>query len=79
MNRSILRAAACAALVSATLLAVPEVRAEDAATTAVKTAQSTLRDLRVAEVIQMDLSVDEGGTFTYRTKLQLSFKYEHST
>jgi flavin-binding protein dodecin len=36
----------------------------------------TLRDLRVAEVIKQDIHLDEGGAITYRTKLQLSFKYE---
>ncbi len=49
---------------------------EDAASEAVKTAAETIRDLRVAEVIKQDIHVDEGGTITYRTKLQLSFKYE---
>ncbi len=49
---------------------------EDAATSAVKTAQETLRGLRVAEVVEQDLSIDEGGSFTFRTKLRLSFKYE---
>lgn len=49
---------------------------EDAATSAVKTAQETLRGLRVAEVVEQDLSIDDGGGFTFRTKLRLSFKYE---
>lgn len=49
---------------------------EDAATTAVKTAQQTLRDLRVAEVIEQDLTVDGNGGITFRTKVRLSFKYE---
>jgi flavin-binding protein dodecin len=49
---------------------------EDAATTAVKTAQETLRGLRVAEVVEQDLSIDDGGGLTFRTKLRLSFKYE---
>jgi dodecin len=49
---------------------------EDAATSAVKTAQQTIRDLRVAEVVELDLTVDEGGSFTYRAKVRLSFKYE---
>lgn len=48
---------------------------EDAARTAVTTAGSSLRDLRVAEVVQQDLALDEGG-ITFRTKLRLSFKYE---
>ena len=49
---------------------------EDAATTAVKTAQGTLRDLRVAEVVEQDLAVDGDGGITFRTKVRLSFKYE---
>jgi hypothetical protein len=50
---------------------------EDAAVTAVKTAGATLRDLRVAEVVQQDLDLGgEGGEITYRVKLRVSFKYE---
>ena len=49
---------------------------EEAAAEAIRTAAGTLRDLRVAEVVKMDIAVDEGGALTYRTKLQLSFKYE---
>ena len=49
---------------------------ENAAATAVKTASKTLRDLRVAEVVKQDIHIDEGGAITYRTKLQISFKYE---
>jgi hypothetical protein len=49
---------------------------EEAAATAVKTAQGTLRDLRVAEVAAMDVSIEEDGSLVYRTKLRLSFKYE---
>ncbi len=49
---------------------------EDAATTAVTTARGTLRDLRVAEVVSQDIHIDESGAITYRTKLQISFKYE---
>jgi flavin-binding protein dodecin len=52
---------------------------EDAAVTAVNTARKSLRDLRVAEVVEQDLSVEEGGEITYRTKLRLSFKYEDPT
>ena len=52
---------------------------EDAAAEAVKTAGETIRDIRVAEVVKQDLHVEEGGTIIYRTKLQLSFKYEHET
>lgn len=49
---------------------------EDAALVAVKTAGSTIRDLRVAEVVEQDLHIEEGGAVTYRTKLQISFKYQ---
>jgi flavin-binding protein dodecin len=50
---------------------------EDAAAEAIRTAAGTIRDLRVAEVVKQDIHLDEGGAITYRTKLQLSFKYEH--
>ncbi len=50
---------------------------EDAASQAIKTAGETLYDLRVAEVIKQDVHVDEGGGITFRTKLELSFKYDH--
>jgi flavin-binding protein dodecin len=49
---------------------------EDAAAEAVKTAGETLHDLRVAQVVQQDIHLGEGGAITYRTKLELSFKYE---
>ncbi len=49
---------------------------EDAAAEAVRTASQTIRDLRVAEVVEQDLHLEEGGAITYRTKLQISFKYE---
>jgi flavin-binding protein dodecin len=50
---------------------------EDAASDAVKTAAQTIRDLRVAEVVKQDIHLEESGAITYRTKLQLSFKYDH--
>jgi dodecin len=49
---------------------------EDAAAQAIRTAAGTIRELRVAEVLEQDIHLDEGGAITYRTKLQLSFKYE---
>jgi len=49
---------------------------EDAAAEAVRTAARTIRDLRVAEVVKQDIHLGEGGAITYRTKLELSFKYE---
>jgi len=50
---------------------------EDAAAEAVRTASETIRDMRVAEVVKQDIHLDENGAITYRTKLQLSFKYQH--
>jgi flavin-binding protein dodecin len=49
---------------------------EEAAKTAVETASGTLRDLRVAEVIKLDMTVEDGKVKSYRTRLNLSFKYE---
>ena len=49
---------------------------EDAARNAVKTAAKSLRDLRVAEVAQLDLHIENGKVIAYRTKLKLSFKFE---
>ena len=50
---------------------------EDAAATAVKTASGSLRDLRVAEVAKLDVTIGEDGSIqSYRARLQLSFKYE---
>lgn len=49
---------------------------EEAAATAVEEASRTLRDLRVAEVIQQDLVIEAGEVTLYRTKVRLSFKHE---
>lgn len=49
---------------------------ERAAETAVTEAAKTLRDLRVAEVVEQDLVVEAGTITSYRTKLRLSFKHE---
>ncbi|MEW6666948.1 MAG: dodecin family protein [Thermodesulfobacteriota bacterium] len=51
---------------------------EDAAKTAVETASGTLRDLRVAEVVKLDLTVEKGKVALYRARVNLSFKYEKS-
>jgi dodecin len=48
---------------------------EDAAKNAVETAAHTLRDLRVAEVVKMDMTVDDGKVKAYRTRVLISFKY----
>ena len=47
----------------------------DAAANAVKSASKTLRDLRVAEVETLDISIGAKGNLTYRAKMKLSFKY----
>ncbi len=51
---------------------------EDAASAAITTATQSVRDLRIAEVVSQDISVDDSGALTYRTKLRISFKYEAS-
>jgi flavin-binding protein dodecin len=50
---------------------------EDAAKEALTTAASSLRDLRVAEVVELDITLgDTGEIETYRSRLRVSFKYE---
>jgi flavin-binding protein dodecin len=49
---------------------------ERAASAAIDQAAATLRDLRIAEVTQLDVALDEGGAKTYRAKLSVSFKYD---
>jgi dodecin len=49
---------------------------EKAAAAAVDQAAKTLRDLRIAEVVEMDVQIDEGKVRAYRTKVKISFKYE---
>jgi flavin-binding protein dodecin len=49
---------------------------EKAATAAVERASQSLRDLRVAEVIEQDLVIEKGKVEAFRTKLKVSFKYE---
>ena len=49
---------------------------EDAAKNAVETAGNSLKDLRVAEIRELDLKVENGKVVAYRAKVNLSFKYE---
>jgi flavin-binding protein dodecin len=49
---------------------------EKAASAAVKQAAKSLRDLRIAEVVQLDLQLADGKVQAYRSKVKLSFKYE---
>jgi flavin-binding protein dodecin len=49
---------------------------EDAARTAISTAAGSLRDLRVAEVSRLDVTIQDGKVQSFRARLNLSFKYE---
>ena len=52
---------------------------EKAATAAVKQASQSLRDLRVAEVVELDMQLDEGKVALYRAKVKVSFKYDSNS
>ena len=52
---------------------------EKAATAAVERASETLRDLRVAEVSELDMQLKDGKVESYRAKVRVSFKYEPGT
>jgi flavin-binding protein dodecin len=49
---------------------------EDAVKNAVETASKTLRDLRVAEIKKLDVTIDEGKVTMFRARIDVSFKYE---
>ncbi|MGD2040952.1 MAG: dodecin family protein [Anaerolineae bacterium] len=49
---------------------------EKAAASAVEMAAQSLRDLRIAEVTELDLQIEDGQVKAYRTKVKVSFKYE---
>jgi flavin-binding protein dodecin len=51
---------------------------EKATSAAVERAAESLRDLRIAEVVEQDVSINGGKVESYRVKLKLSFKYEDS-
>ncbi len=51
---------------------------ERAAAVAIETASQTLRDLRVARVVEQDVHIEPGKPLTYRVKVELSFKYERN-
>jgi flavin-binding protein dodecin len=50
---------------------------EKAAEAAVNLAAKSLEDLRIAEVSQLDLQIEEGKILAYRAKVKVSFKYHH--
>jgi len=49
---------------------------EKAASAAVEKAGKSLRDLRIAEVVKLDMKVEEGKVVSYRARINVSFKYE---
>jgi len=48
---------------------------EEAAKNAVETAAKTLEDLRIAEVVKLDMTIDKGKVTSYRARVNISFKY----
>lgn len=49
---------------------------EKAASTAVERAAQTLRDLRIAEVVELDMQIENGQIINYRAKVKVSFKFD---
>ena len=49
---------------------------EKAASAAVEKAAKTLRDLRIAEIVELDMQIENGKVRAYRAKVNVSFKYE---
>lgn len=49
---------------------------EKAANAAIARAGQTLRDLRVAEIVELDMTIKDGAVEAYRAKVRISFKYE---
>lgn len=58
------------------LVGTSETSWEDAAKEAVERASASLRDLRIAEIIKLDVRLDNGKVVEYRARVALSFKYE---
>ena len=58
------------------VIGVSEQSWEDAAREAVATAANTVRDLRVAEVVRQDVTIENGQVKNFRIRLGLSFKYD---
>ena len=57
------------------LIGSSETSWEDAARNAVERASKTLEDLRIAEVLEQDLKIEDGQVVAYRTKLRVSFRF----
>lgn len=58
------------------LVGTSDVSWEDAAKNAVETAGKSLKNLRIAEIVKLDMKVDNGKVTAYRARINLSFKYE---
>ena len=58
------------------LIGVSPTSWEEAVNNVVKRATQTLRDLRIAEVDQLDVRIEDGKVTAYRARVKLSFKYE---
>ena len=58
------------------LVGTSQVSWEDAARRAVETAAGSLRDLRIADIVKLDMRVENGKVAAYRARVALSFKYE---
>jgi flavin-binding protein dodecin len=58
------------------LIGTSEESWEKAASAAVAMAARSLRDLRIAEVVELDLQIEDGHVRAYRAKVKVSFKYE---
>lgn len=58
------------------LVGTSKVSWEDAVKRAVATASGSLRDLRIADIIKLDVKIDGGKVVAYRARVALSFKYE---
>jgi hypothetical protein len=58
------------------LVGTSETSWEEAAKTAVETAGESLKDLRIAEITKLDLTIENGKIKSYRTRVNISFKYQ---
>ncbi|MBW1768856.1 MAG: dodecin domain-containing protein [Deltaproteobacteria bacterium] len=58
------------------LIGTSETSWEEAARTAVETAGESLRDLRIAEITKLDLTIENGKVKSYRARVNISFKYQ---
>ena len=49
---------------------------EKAATAAIDAASKSLKDLRIAEIVELDMQIEDGNVRSYRAKVKVSFKYQ---